>query len=702
MRQRFPRKARWAVAVAALAFASFALAAARHVTQRGADLFARLYVIQVCRAPNDEVRLAGARGLRKLGARALPAMADCAREQQVPDDLFIQLASVADASVVDAIAPGLLDGTDERRLAAARALARIGTSEAALALAPGIADLHVDVRGAAVEGLRGHGPETIAEAVVRALASPSMNAEVVGALLVREGLVTVAVGPVLEALASPDLERVANALELARGTFKDHPPGAQHEAALSAALAACVNRLVGPGQILTIETLGELGLQGGVEALVAVVRNRRFSEGARVAALRGLGLRRHDLAMSVLEETLLLPRHPLRTAAAEGLARLGTPQDAARWLGKVEANEYDWEAREFALQAIARTADAALGPRLIGLRRKMDSAALLEGVRLVAARAPQACALACIDAMETAAPDAMPWYDTLLQDLTWHRTTFRFLGSSRDEFEKARAEVVAGWRTWWRKHGDRSVEAWKAEGLAEMRQDLASPAPDMRLSAIARLIRLDPPDLDELLVERIADTETVVWTTALHALVNRRPAGAAALVLPRLEAKEGWIAARAARTLGILGDTANVDKLLRAAKRPEASVRRDVAYALGRAADRRAIPALLELLAEPALEVRAEAKYALEGLADVSMEPALLAGLSSADPGYVTACAALLGKAGGRASIRPLAALLASREEIVQRTAVAALQTLTGRAPPLAPTEVDLKRWEEIMRNRGR
>ena len=702
MKQRFPRRARPLVAVAVLAFASFGVAAASHVTKRGPDLVARLYVIQVCRSEDPAVRDPALKGLRKLGARAMPALVGRAREEPLQDELFIVLAEFADESCVDLVAAGVTGGGLERRLAAARGLARIGTAEAALALGPALADPSPEVRAAAREGMRGHSAETLRGAVALAIAVPSMVPEFIRQVLLDEGMIAAAVAPVSEALRSEDPTRVSNAIYLAHHVFPGYPPGRESEPPLVSALLKAMSRLDPGSQGLAIETLGALAGPEAAEALGQIALNRRLGPQPRLAAVRALGQRRDAKTLAALEETMREPLYAVRLAAAEALGAIGSAEDADRWLGQLERGALDRESRDLMLRAVALAGGASLTARLLALARSTDSAVPIEAVRRVAAKDPVTALPALIDSIADAAPQAMPWLNGMIQDLTWHRSVFRHVPPTMEEFRRVREAVDKDWRLWWSLNKDRNPEDWKTAGAKELEADLAGGSALERLDAVARLVRMEPADLETRLLPLLGDSEESVWAKVQQVLISKSSPAGREVLRNAVVKGDALAAGRAARVLGLVEDRTSLEWILKGAARKDPGVRRDCAYALGRLADPKGSKALAAMLRDEDAGVRAAARDALDILGDRTVEAELIAGLGSSDADYRLSCILLLGRVGGPACVRPLVKLFGDDSEPIQRAAIRAIQDLTGRMPPLHPGDGEIRGWEQFLERRSR
>ena len=122
MRQRFPRRVRPLVGVAAITFASFGGAAAAHVAKRGPDLYARFAVFQVVLAQPDKLPEDALAFLKKIGPRGARAIASRAREGSIGDELFAILAASAGEGEIDLMSASVVGSTEGRRKDALGAL----------------------------------------------------------------------------------------------------------------------------------------------------------------------------------------------------------------------------------------------------------------------------------------------------------------------------------------------------------------------------------------------------------------------------------------------------------------------------------------------------------------------------------------------------------------------------------------------------
>jgi HEAT repeat protein len=696
MRQRFPRRARPLLAAAGLMFAASGIAAASHVARHGTGLYARLAVLQAMRSDDEDVRADALELLKKLGPRAAPAIASQALEKPLPDDLFSLLAAHADETTIKELEKSVVGQSESRRREAVAALGRVGSPEAILMAAPALADASPLVRNAAREAVRGRPPEVLAAAFGRAMAEPAFNPEFARAVFVEEGLVGSAARPIAEALRSGDHVRSWNALAFGKALFSSHPPGREHERDLIDALDLALQRLDAAASVSALEILSALSDPAAMRVMGAVALNRQAPEPTRVEALRVLASAATPEALGILEQAVRDPRFAVRFAAAEGLSRIGRPEDASRWLESIERREVDFEGREVMYRAIAGAGGAELTSRLIGLAPTMESPTLLETIRRVAAKDPSVSIPVLISTLADVAPQAASWLDQLLRELTWHRSVWRGDARTMEEFRRARDAVGKDWRRWWELHGAKSPEEWKAEGLREIEGELKSPDASIRFGAVARLVAIRPHDLENRVLALLSDPEPFVWDKAFDAIAEDLSPGARELLRARIPAGAAREASRAARALGRVGDRVALDALLKGLDREEPAVRRGCAWALGRIPDPKASRPLFPLLRSDDSDLRSAARDALQEIADPSLEGDLIAGLGTEDTEYRVTCAGLLGRCGTSAAVRPLAKLLGDPEELVMRAAMRALHTLIGRPPKtLTPTDFELTQWEE-------
>jgi HEAT repeat protein len=704
MRQRFPRRARPLVAVAAITFASFGVAAASHVAKRGPDLYARLAVIQVVRAPNDKVRDDALSFLKKFGPRGTPAIASRAREGSIPDELFAVMAASAGEDEIDLLAASIVGSTDGRRKNAIEALARIHSEAAARAAGPALADPSHDVRNAAREALRGH-PESVFSTAVRdTMATASFDPEFVAAVLVDEGLVAAAVGPVAEGLRSSEPTRIYNALYLARATFPRFPPGAGREASLAISIVAALPRIAEPGaQQLAVEVLAALSGPEAMTAICDIASMKKYPLPIRLQAIEILAGRGDPKATATLEALVRGERKDIRVAAAEALARTATPEDAARWLELIERGKVDPDGRDALLHAIGISGAGSLAPRIIALVRAGESPLLRETLHRIVARDPKAGIPALLDDLTTQDPNGLAWTDAELKALTGHLSKWKGMGRTMQDFERDREALHKEWTFWWNLNKDKAPEEWRLGAQQEAAEGLRSPRAVERALAVARIARLAPDDLEVRLIPLMDDPEEQVWVRLQEALALRPSPAVNEMIRGRLVAgtsREKW---RAARLLGLRGDTASTDALLERLKSEEAALRRECARALGRLGDRRASKPLVPLLRDTAADTRDAARDALADLADRSVEPQLLEGLKSADADYRLSCVLLLGRCGSKAAVRPLVRFFHDQSQVTQQSALHSFQNLSGIMPAvLDPSESDLRKWEELVERRQR
>lgn len=703
MRQRFPRRARPLVAVAAVTFAAFGVAAASHVARRGPGLYARLAVIQATRAPDEKVREDALAFLKKVGPRGMPAIAARAREGSIPDELFVVFAASASEGEIDLLAGSVVGTSEPRRMAALTALARIHSEAAALAAGPGLADPSPDIRSAARDALRGHPENVMVSVVTQAMGLPSFSPDFIATVLVDEGHVAAAVGPVSAGLRSKESIRVYNALHLARATFPRYPPGADREASLSSAIASALPRFEPGAQLLAIEVLAALTGPEAQQELCAVAASQQIHHAIRLEAIQRLSGRRDPRIAEAFEKMVRKDYGDIRMAAAEALGQVATPKDVERWMDDIEKGNVDKPGREALLRAIGGSGEGAIAPRLITLLRTVDTSNLREALHRVLAKDPKPGIPALIEELNVATPNGLAWVDQELRSVTGHQSRRGNAWRTMEEFEEERVALHKEWRLWWTLNKDKSPDEWLSLAQREAEDGLRSPRGVDRAAAVARLAQLAPPDLEARLLPLLDDPDETVWARVLDAFGNGVTPSGNSMVRGRLisgSSREMW---RAARILGVRRDPEAVEPLIDALASKEPPVRRESARALGRLADRRAALPLVPLLRDESNDVRDAARDSISDLADRSVEKALLDGLSSTDEDYQLSCLLLLGRCGSRAAIRPLVGFFRHQSQVVQQSALHSFQTLTGMMPSrLEPGELDVRKWEDMVERRQR
>ncbi|MEK7466265.1 MAG: HEAT repeat domain-containing protein [Planctomycetota bacterium] len=691
------------VAVAAITFASFGVAAAAHVAKRGPDLYARAAVFEIVLSPPDKLPEDALAFLKKFGRRAAPAIASRAREAPIPDELFSILAASAGEEEIDLLSASVVGTTEGRRKDALGALARIHTEAAARAAGPALADPSPEVRNAAREALRGHPESIFSAAVTDAMGAASFAPDFIAAVLVDEGLVAAAVAPVSAGLRSGEPIRIYNALYLARATFPQFPPGAGREASLAQSIVTALPRFEPGAQLLAIEVLAALSGPEALKALCEVAAATNRSSAIRLLAIESLGGRQDPRAIAALEALVRKERREIRTAAADALGKTASGKDASRWLSQIERGEVDLEGREALLRAIAASGDGALATRLIALIHKIDSPTLHETLHSVVARDPKAGIPALIDDLLTTPPNELPWIDAELRLLTGHLSRRVGAFRTREDIERERAALHKDWAFWWGLNKTKEPDEWRASAQQEAEEGLRSPRASDRAMAVARIARLAPADLEARLVPLLDDPEEQVWGRLQEALSSKLSPSGNEMIRGRLLSgtpREQW---RAARLLGIRGDVASADALLESLSSQEAAVRREAARSLGRLSEQRAAKPLLPLLRDRTGDVRDAARDSLADLKNRSVEPDLLEGLKSADADYRVSCVQLLGRCGTKAAVRPLASFFHDQSQIAQQSALHSFQSLVGIVPSvLDPSESDLRKWEEMVERRQR
>lgn len=703
MRQRFPRRARPLVAVAAITFASFGVAAAAHVVRRGPGLYARLAVIQVTRAPSDQVRDDAAAYLAKLGPAAVPAIAARAREGPIPDELFSVLARWAGESDADLLAASVVGTSEKRRRAAIEALGRIGTEPAALAAGRGLADPAPDVRTAARDALRGHSELVLVAAVRQAMGEPTFAPEFIATVLVGEGCVGAAVEPVADGFRSGDAIRIYNALNLARAVFPAYPPGADKEATLSSSIAATLRRLEPGAQLLALEVLAALSGPDAQRALCDIAASQNHAFAVRREAVARLAGRRDPEVVATLERMVQKGFTELRLAAGEALGRSATAADAARWMTLVEGRDLDAVGREAFVRAIGGAGDGALIPRMVALLRSWDAPSLRDALRAILVRDPRAGVPVLLAELAGSQPNGLIWIDQELRTITGHESRLSVAWRTAEEFRQERDAVHREWTEWWEKNRERTALEWQELAQREAEDGLRSRRASERAAAVTRLMRVAPGDLEARLVPMLDDPDEGVWTRLQEALSPGGTPAGNRMLRELLAAGTPRQASRAARLLGRRGDAEALDPLVEALGSKTAAVRREAATALGLLKDRKASLALVPLLRDESNPVAVAARDALAELADPAVEPDLLVGLNSPSEDLRLSCILLLGRCGTRAAVRPLARFFQNPSQVVQQSALHSFQALSGIMPNrLDPGELDLRKWEELVERRQR
>lgn len=702
MKQRFPRGTRPLVGVAVLFFAASAVAALRHVARNWARLHSGLAVLQVTVGADEKVRGEALDRLRALGPLAVPSIATRGREKGLPDDLFAILALHAGPAELDLLAASVV-GTDEpRRLAAVEALGRIRTAEAALAAAPALTDPSPAVHLAGRRAVRGQSAETFAAILTVCLGSAGAVPEGIARMIVEEGAGLSAIGPVAEAIASTEPIRLWNGLHVGLILFRDHPPGRDHKRPLIDALAGALPRAEAGAQAVVVAILAGMNDPGRYVVLRGVAESNRFSWELRTEAIRALGAVPHPEAVRTLESLVRAGPGAVRFPAAEALGGIGSPEDAARWLGVIESGVREHDAREGLVRAIGLCGRADLVPRLLARFRIQDSPGLASALRLVALRDPVGAAPALIEGLKVAEPAHLGLLNVLLSDVTWHRAVWNGDARTAAEFARAREQSAADWDAWWRKNGKKSLAEWQTAGLQETETDLRDRAVQVRFHAVARLVALKPADLDTRLASLVADPEDLIWGRAWAELSQMIAPGSLSVLRETLARGEGRPAIRAARALGHTRDRDSAGVLLEALSRPDPELRTAAALALGQLEHAPAARTLAACLRDEVHTVRLAARDALELIASPTIERELIGGLADPSEEHRASCAWLLGVCGTESSIRPLAALFQDRNELVSRAALRSVQLLTGRMPVIRPAEHELARWEELARRKRR
>lgn len=703
MKQRFPRRTRPLVAVAAILFASFGIAAASHVVRTGPDLYARLAVIQVLRAPDEKVRIDALAFLNKIGPRGLHAVTTRAREGPIPDELFAIVARFGDEPEIDILAENLAALSNERRMLAVGALARIGSEASARAAGPALADISPEVRSLAHDALRGHPEEILRGAVQDALGAPSFQPDFVCSVLVDEGVVAAAVEPVAAGLRSDDPIRVYNSLALARATFPRYPPGSAHDAVLVSSIVAALPRLQSSAQEGGIEVLAALSGPEAQGALCDAATSRSLGAAARLLAISSLGRRAGPRVIASLEDVIRTGPVEFRLAAANALALTASEADSLRWMDTIEKNGMDVEGREALLHAVALRGSVTLVPRLFALAHSSDSPGLIDAIHRLLSTDAHASVPYLLDELKGAQPQPLLWLDGELRSLTGHET--RIVGAWRttEDFEKERAAVNDEWGRWWKSNKDGSPDEWRTSAQRETQEGLRSSKPTERADAVARLIALAPPDLDARLIEMLDDPADVVWGPLQGGLVGSATSTGNDLLRGRLTGASPRAASRAARLLGLRSDWTSVNALIAAVKAGDMTVRKEAAASLGRLRDASASRPLMTLLREQDTSLRQAAIAALSQIADRSIEGDLLDGLGSSEKVYRAACITLLGACGSRLAIRPLIKCFRDADENAQQSAMRSFQALTGIMPSvLDPAESEIRNWETLVERRQR
>jgi len=183
-----------------------------------------------------------------------------------------------------------------------------------------------------------------------------------------------------------------------------------------------------------------------------------------------------------------------------------------------------------------------------------------------------------------------------------------------------------------------------------------------RTTSCGHLKRIDNPQMVELLITAIQQSECQVRTAAAEALGRIGDSQAVALLGAACSDPNLTVCRAAAKALGAIGDPKAVPTLLAALHAADFQLREAAAAALGEIGDDRAVEPLITAFQDAELHVYEAAGTALAKIGNKAVEPLIMA-LGHPDKYVRLAADQTLGKIGDKRAMVPLSTLLADPME---------------------------------------
>jgi cyclophilin family peptidyl-prolyl cis-trans isomerase/HEAT repeat protein len=227
-----------------------------------------------------------------------------------------------------------------------------------------------------------------------------------------------------------------------------------------------------------------------------------------------------------------------------------------------------------------------------------------------------------------------------------------------------------------------ALEDARAFDRATLAAAAGSPDPALRARAAVTLGRLGEDGGRQLLVSLLSDAEPPVRASAAFAAGISGDATLTSELVPLLDDAVPGVAAAAARAIGLLATPEGRDALL--ARIPRAASpepRASMLKALWRFADAPSAETASRYAADADVKVRGAAVYALARRPQEASLPPLTAALADGDPDTAAIAARALGILGKKESLEPLGAALDSVKGPLVTNSLNALETILEKNP---------------------
>jgi hypothetical protein len=208
-------------------------------------------------------------------------------------------------------------------------------------------------------------------------------------------------------------------------------------------------------------------------------------------------------------------------------------------------------------------------------------------------------------------------------------------------------------------------------------ENIKSPIPSVRLSAIQTLAQNHNPASIAPLTQALSDKDPAVCAAAIHALgLLRVKADAPQIAQLLATSQSSQVRQNAAVALAYLADPAAIPTLISAISDSHQSVRFAAIKTLGSLHANAAVPALIHTLKSPNANIRQTAAAALGQIQSQEASAALAALTNDPDTNVREAAVIALGSTGGKLAIAPLIKALKDKNFSVSLNAARSLSKL--------------------------
>jgi HEAT repeat protein len=414
-------------------------------------------------------------------------------------------------------------------------------------------------------------------------------------------------------------------------------------------------------------------------ALEAVCRRIRSGDPeVRVDMIKAASLAVEHRCFDEILGAVQAPNGRVREAAASALSRFSRPQEVARIMQFMSAEDTSAQARELLITAVGEGLFLEVTPVLLkALQSEQDPVrqAALKSLRQVSGR--------------DFGPDLARWQQWWQTNK--HREREEILEERlwvlRDELETVREEKrrlaaqLEDFSNLVRSAGPATPKPL-LQGLLNPHERVRSYAA-FRLASLSKqekeVISLDDRETYEILREALQQGKPTVRQDVVELVASLQGQYRSALLLDALEDDNPGVLTTAIEALNGQVSDAAVQRLERALDSPHAPVREAAANALGRTGARGATSALIDALDDAEENVRWFAVESLRKLKAEEATPQLCVLLQNdPSPRVREICATALGELGQPAAVPCLRKALRDENERVRQRAVSSLKSLAG------------------------